>query len=189
MTKTILSALTSLAALLYSPAHARTDLDDDYTDFLSSHAYKQQERYASRTECELPGRAPASPSPSKLNLGERISDVLKNDCGKVRVENNILICEDQVRCTKQETTGKEYDDPNSICVEYYCPTSTTRCIEWQMKERWRFNLHTIGKVEALLIDEQFEYALRPVGRNELLKLRTEAAARRLKNIFNSYGPP
>ncbi len=200
MTKPVLAAMISLAALLYSPAHARTNLEEDWTDNPTTQRYKQQQ-YAARTECEVPNSV-SSPSstpltsatPTNPSLLERLSEALKDDCGKVRVDKNEIVCEDYVRCTKEEITGKEYDDPNSICVEYYCPTSTTWCTEWQMKERWRFNPHTLGKVEALLIDTKFVndvrpplslgYALRPIGENEEYALRTEHAARRVKNLIN-----
>lgn len=197
MTKIILTTLISLTALAYSPASARTDLDDDWTDFPSSRAYKQQERltppsqYAARTECEVPSPSSTTPSVSAAakqpNLLERIREaLLKSECKTVRIEKNEIICEDYSRCTKEETTDLDCE---------YCPSSMTVCIEGQMRERWRFNPNTIGKVEGLLIDMQYlkgtyspislGYALRPVGKNELFPFQYESTTKEVRGLINS----
>ena len=193
MTKTIQSALISLAVLAYSPASAHTDLSDNYTDFPSHREYAPQQRYASRTECELPGRNSvpsvrndAAISPS-VTLVEKLIAALKDDCGTVRVEKGMIICEDSYGCIREEERGPVYMQD---CE--YCPDTIIECKEWKVWERWRFDPTKIGKVEALLIDTQrlpsgyhsAGYAIRPVGKNELYLFQTEFAARRLQNIIN-----
>lgn len=202
MTKTILSALISLAALAYSPAYARTDLAEDWTDHPTMQRYHQRPQYAARTECELhqplpspPSIKPVSASPKKSSLLERLSAALEKDCGRVRAENNQIICEDYVKCTKKDMTEQEYQtmiDGDLCGGNEYCPgPSPPSCIEWQMKERWRFDPNTIGKVDALLIDAKkllsgasAGYALRPAGKNELYVLQEEHTAREMKNLLN-----
>lgn len=218
MTKTILATLASLAALVYSPAYAHTDLEEDWTDNPVSSRYEQhhkspapapQQQYAMRTECELPpsvhSSAPASTqqasvTPKQPSVLERICETLKKDCDNVRLENNYVICKDKVKCIKNDMTDEEYQkkiDEDPCGSNEYCPgPSFPSCVEWQMRERWRFNPSTIGKVEALLIDTQkiegleqplsLGYALIPVGKKELYTLQTESTAREVRGLIN-YG--
>lgn len=204
MTKTILATLTTLTVLLSSPAFARTDLTEGWTDFPPSQEYKQQERantlpqYAARTECELPGRtsnyssSESKPDP-KSDLMERLSKALAGDCGKVRTEKNQVICEDYSSCRQPDLFFEDDLGGNPGQSGRYT-LSRTVCREWKMEERWRMNPAELGPVEALLIDTQYvndlqcpislSYALRPAGKDELYTLRMESAAREVKNLIN-----
>ena len=204
MTKTTLAALTFLATLAHSPAQAKTDLEEDWTDNPAAQRYQQpqqRQQYAARTECELPERTsgyssseskPESNPNLQSDLMERVSKALAGDCGKVRMEKNQLICEDYSSC-RQSGIVYELDSSGENGRKYI--HAGTVCREWQMKERWKFDPAAVGKVEALLIDTQYvndlqdpislSYALRPAGKNELYLFRTESAAREVKRLINN----
>ena len=178
-----------------TPIRASTDL----TDFLPPREYAQQQHYAARTDCELhPGRTePAKPeskpvavTPVKPSLLEQLTEALEGDCGKVRMDNNQLICEDYVSCAKEVKIEPEEE----ICIEYCCPCGAKMlCVEKNYQERWRFDPTKVGMVEALLIEDNrphprnsLEFSIRPMGKKEMYTLRSESTARQLKEIFNTH---